>query len=127
MDNSENIQKYESEILAIIDEERLFNIISIFAYYKGCNRATFYNNGLDKLDSIKNALENNKVLTCQSLKQKWYKSENPTLQLALFKTICTEEERRALSMTNSDITSNGQTLQQIVVQNHQAAEDINKL
>lgn len=110
MDNSENIQKYESEILAIINEERLFNIISIFAYYKGCTRATFYNNGLDKLDSIKNALENNKLLTCQSLKQKWYKSENPTLQLALFKTICTEEERKALSMVNTDITSNGQTI-----------------
>lgn len=110
MDNSENIQKYESEILAIINEERLFNIISIFAYYKGCTRATFYNNGLDKLDSIKNALENNKSLTCQSLKQKWYKSENPTLQLALFKTICTEEERKALSMVNTDITSNGQTI-----------------
>ena len=96
--------KYEKEILKVIEEERLFDIFSIFAFYRGCSRATFYNNDLDKLDSIKRALENNKIRTCQSLKNKWYNSENPTLQLALFKTICTPEERKSLSMTYAEVT-----------------------
>ena len=96
--------KYESEILKVIEDERLFNISSIFAYYKGCCRSTFYEQNLDKSDNIKNALENNRLLTCQNLKNKWYNSDNPTLQLALFKTICTEEERKAISMNYQEIT-----------------------
>ena len=39
--------KYEKEILKVIEEERLFDIFSIFALYRGSSRATFYNNDLD--------------------------------------------------------------------------------
>jgi hypothetical protein len=98
---------YEKEILEIIEKHNVFSVLDVFAFYKGCSRATFYNQDLDKLDSIKRALENNKIITKHSLKSKWAKSDNATLQLALFKTICTEEERDALAMQKIDHTSKG--------------------
>ena len=81
MKNKQTISKkdnYEREILKVIKENNLFVISDIFAFYTGCSRATFYNQSLDKLDSIKKALDDNKIKTKQSLKNKWYKSNNPT-------------------------------------------------
>jgi hypothetical protein len=88
---------YESDIIEIIKKHNIFNIVDIFSFYTGCSRATFYNNGLDKLDNILKALDDNKIKTKHSLKNKWLKSDNPTLQIALFKLIATDEERKALS------------------------------
>ena len=102
--------KYEKEILEAIKKYNILDIVSIFAFYKGCCRATFYNNQLDKLDSIKNAIDDNRVITRHSLKGKWAKSDNATLQLALFKLICSEEERDALSMQKVDHTSKGEKI-----------------
>lgn len=96
-------EQLEREILEIIKRHNLFNISDIFAYYKGCNRTTFYNRGLNKLDTIKDAITENRQLTAHSLKATWAKSSNPTLQLALFKTICTDEERKALSMQYNEV------------------------
>ena len=63
-----------------------------------CSRATFYNHDLDKLDSLKDALQENKTNMKVSLRSKWFKSDNATLQLALMKLICSNEERQKLSM-----------------------------
>ena len=94
--------KYEKDILKVIKENNLFVITDIFAFYTGCSRATFYNNKLDKLDTIKKAIDDNKKKTCQSLKNKWYKSDNPTLQIALFKTISSESDLRKLAQSYVD-------------------------
>ena len=61
-------EQYEIEIIDVIKENNLFVITDIFSFYTGCSRATFYNNELDKLDSIKKALDDNKTKTKQSLK-----------------------------------------------------------
>ena len=100
-------KKVEKEILSIIESENLFDIDTIFAYYKGCCKATFYNNNLHELDTIKSALENNRQITKQDLKKKWFESENPTVQIALFKLIATPEERKSLSQNYTDITTDG--------------------
>lgn len=95
---------HEQNILKIIEDENIFSILDIFAYYTKCSRSTFYEIGLDKSDCLKNAIDNNKAKTKQTLKNRWFESENPTLQLALFKTICTEEERKSLSMNYTELT-----------------------
>lgn len=88
----EAIEKYK---LIFIDE-----IVS----YLPCNRATFYNHKLDKLDSIKELLDENKDKIKSSLRSKWYKTDNATLQLALMRLICTDTERRKLAMNYNEIT-----------------------
>ena len=54
--------------------------------------------------------------TKQSLKLAWLKSNTATLQLALFKLICTDEERKALSMNYNDVTSNGKELKGFTIE-----------
>lgn len=90
-------EMYEREIIEVIKKNRIFSVQDIFAFYKGCSRATFYNHNLEELDTIKEAINENKIITKQALKSKWAKSDNPTLQIALYKSICTGEERQALS------------------------------
>ena len=96
------LPRYEKEILQVIKKNRLFVINDIFAYYKGCCSSTFYNNEMEKLETIKTALEDNKVLTRQSLKNKWFNSDNATLQIALFKTICSEDEAHRLNGSRTE-------------------------
>jgi len=96
-----NKQKYSNEqmeelaLIAIVDNKLFFieDIIPFMPY----SRALFYSRNMDKLDSIKEALIKNKTEVKISLRSKWYKSTNATLQLALMKLIANEEERKALS------------------------------
>jgi hypothetical protein len=93
----EKKEKYEKEITEVIKKNNIFVIKDIFAFYTGIKSSQFYNLGLEKSESILKALDDNKTKTCQSLKNKWYKSDNPTLQIALFKTICSDEEAHRLN------------------------------
>lgn len=90
-------ETYEKEIIKVIAANNIFVIKDIFAFYTGIKSSQFYNLELEKSESIKKALDDNKIKTKQSLKNKWYKSDNPTLQIALFKTIADDEELQALS------------------------------
>lgn len=63
------------------------------------SRETLVEWGLHKSDTIKSLIDNNKVKIKQSLRNQWKKEKaSPTLQLALYKLLSTDEERRALSM-----------------------------
>ena len=105
---------YEKEILKVIQDNNLFVIQDIFAFYTGCTRKTFYDHKLHESDSIKKAIDDNKKKTCQSLKNKWYKSDNPTLQIALFKTICGNDDLKKLAQTYTDVKLDGK--QKIIIQ-----------
>lgn len=91
----------ELEKLSIeaIEKHKLFFIEDVCAYLP-CSRATFYNQGLDKLDTIKSALLKVKTEIKVSMRSKWYKSENPTLQMGLMKLIASPDELKQLSMTH---------------------------
>ena len=94
---------YEKEILKVIKENNLFVIQDIFAFYSGIKSSQFYNLELEKSEILKRAIDDNKKKTCQSQKNKWYKSDNPTLQIALFKTICSNDDLRKLAQTYQTI------------------------
>ena len=85
---------------AAIRDHNLFFIEDVVAYLPIC-RATFYNlfdEDLDKLDTVKKMLEDNKIRTKASIRNKLYKGKGGDL-IALYKMICTDEERKALSMS----------------------------
>ncbi|MCH7535296.1 MAG: hypothetical protein IH948_06060 [Bacteroidetes bacterium] len=93
----------EKRALKAITEKELVFIEDVICYLP-CNRATFYNHELDKLDTLKEALQKNKTDIKVSLRSKWYKSDNATLQLALMKLVSTDEERRKLSVNYNEHT-----------------------
>jgi hypothetical protein len=93
----------------LIEKHKLFFIEDIVPFLP-CVRSTFYSffpESSDELDILKRMLDKNKIEVKSSLRSKWYKSEAPALQLALMKIICTDDERKRLSMTHVDNTSNG--------------------
>ena len=89
--------KHEQIILKLINDIKLLRFDHIFGHYKAISRATAYNHDLDKLDSIKEALEANRSKGVSYLLQKWITGENATLQIAAMRLICTNEERQMLN------------------------------
>lgn len=78
-----------------------------------CSRSTFYDffpDGSDELDTLKSLISVNKTHIKTSMRSKWYTSNAPALQMALMKLICTDDERKMLSMTHTDVTTNGKEM-----------------
>ena len=95
--------EHEKGILEAIQKYPIFSFKDIFVYYHGCVRSTAYEHNLDKSDSIKEAIYTNKRKGVTSLKAKWLKSENATLQLAVMRMICDADEHRALNQNYTNI------------------------
>ena len=75
-------------------------------------KSTFYNHKLEALDDIKDAVESNKIVTKISLRQRWLESDNATTQIALYKLVADDNERRKLSMNHHDHTTRGEAIEQ---------------
>jgi hypothetical protein len=99
-----NQKDLEKQSIEAITKYKLFFIDDIIAYLP-CSRATFYNKGLDKLDTIKDALTQVRTEIKVSMRSKWYKSDNPTLQMGLMKLIASPDELKQLSMSHIESNS----------------------
>jgi hypothetical protein len=92
-----------------IVKNKLFFIEDIVAFLP-CDKTTFYRFfevNCNEYNELKDLLETNRTELKVSMRSKWYKSNAPALQMALMKLICTDEERKMLSMTHTDVTTNG--------------------
>jgi ACT domain-containing protein len=100
-----NKKKLIDESLNAIEKYKLFFIEDVVAYISCC-KATFYKYKLNEIDAIKQSLENNKINIKVSMRNKWYKSESATLQIALMKIIATEDEAHRLNGSRQEIKHN---------------------
>ena len=89
--------KYEAEILKAIKDHKIMRWEHCFSGVLSFGRATAYNHELDKLDSIKEAIQENRRKGVQFLLQKWMTSGNATLQIAAMRMICDSDEHRLLN------------------------------
>ena len=55
------------------------------------------------MDSIKDIINKNRVEIKTAMRSKWFKSDNATLQVALMKLICTDEEAHRLNGSKQEI------------------------
>ncbi len=81
----------EKKALEAIEKHKLFFIEDVVSFLP-CTKKTFYEHNLHESNTLKDALEKNKVEIKVSMRSKWYKSDAPALQIALYKIIGTEEE-----------------------------------
>ena len=102
-------EELEKQALEAIEKYKLFFIEDIVSYLP-CNKTTFYEHKLNESNAIKEALTKVKTDIKVSMRSKWYKSENPTLQMGLMKLIGTDEERKKLSQNHTDHTTGGEKL-----------------
>jgi hypothetical protein len=102
--------KLFSQAMSAVEEKKLIFVDEVINLLP-CSKQTFYDIfpvGSDKLDSIKDSIDRNKVEMKNSIRVKMYKSDNPTAWLSLYKLICTPEERQMLSMTEVKVTQGGE-------------------
>ena len=91
-----------------IVEHKLFFVEDIVAFLLFLKK-TFYEYfpvESDESNELKELLNQNRTELKVSMRSKWYKSNAPALQMALMKLICTDEERKKLSMQYSENLSN---------------------
>lgn len=82
-----------------ITKNNLFFVNDIWAWLP-CSRSWFYDafpDGSDELDTFKGMLEQNKIKTKSSIRAKLFKGEKAAELLALYRLICTPEERQMLN------------------------------
>jgi len=115
------IEYFYNQSLKVIENNSLLFIEDVVAYL-GISRTTFYDYfplNSDRMNTIKTMLESNKVSMKVALREKMFRSKNSTLNLALYKLICSDDERKLLSMKYVDVsvTDNEQISNQINIEN----------
>lgn len=98
-----NRKKIYQQAKDLIIKHKLFFIEDVVAYLP-ISKPTFYEFfqvGSNEFNELKDLLEEQRITVKVSMRSKWYKSDNATLQLSLMKLICTDEERKKLSMTHN--------------------------
>lgn len=93
----------EKALKIIHDEKQQPVFIDELACLMGIPRQTFYAHKLDKIDTIKEGLEQNKISKKSKMRRKWEESDNATLQIANYKLLGTKEELERLSKQSIDV------------------------
>ena len=102
-------KKYEKELLKVIKEKKIAFFDHCFGF-TSFSRATAYNHSLDKLDTIKDAINQNRVTAKNYMLNKWIASENATLQISAIRLLSDAEEHKKLNQSYIDQTTNGESL-----------------
>ena len=95
-----------------VKKHKLFWGDDIIAYLP-CSSSTFYSyfpDKSDELEALKRLLEENRIQLKVSLRAKWHNSKSAALQMALMKLISNEDELKRLSVSYTDHTTKGKSL-----------------
>ena len=89
-----------------ITENNLIFIEDVVAFIP-CSKPTFYEHfpvDSNELNNLKDLLEKNKIRTKSAIRAKLYKSPKASELLALYRLICTPEERKRLNQNYIELT-----------------------
>ncbi len=112
MSKHQSIEQYERDIVKAIQKHGVMCVSHIFGVYKGIASSQFYSLRLNESPAVQEALAANRSRGCNAMLTRWVQSENPTLQIAAYRLICTEDERRHLSQSYVDHTTKGNAIEQ---------------
>ena len=95
-----------NKALAAIKKHNLVFFDEI-AQYVEPTRSCLYQWQFEKLDVIKEALEDNRIAHKSKMRNRWIQSDQPTLQVAAYKLMANDEEFERLTL--QQINSNNNT------------------
>lgn len=75
-----------------------------------CGRNAYYDHNLHKNEELMDVLTKNRVDIKTNLRKKWLESDNATLQMGLMKLVSSNDERKKLSTSYHDITTDGESV-----------------
>lgn len=102
---------YLAEARKTIEEEKYCWFITDIAGLMGVTRQTLINHGVNEDPEVLRLLHLNKVRNVLAQRKNWaMQSDIVGLQVALYKIATTDDERRKLSTSHTDITTKGERL-----------------
>jgi hypothetical protein len=110
--SQKEIQKIFEKAKQVIEKHDLVFIEEIVSYLP-ISKATFYEYyplESDELNELKTLLEEKAVKIKSGLRKKWRESENPTLQIALYRLTSREDEHKKLNQSYIDHTSKNEKI-----------------
>lgn len=102
-------EKIYKQALKIVKEKKILDIRELINFLP-CNKSTFYlffPAQSEEMETIKENIEDNKIVVCGSLKRKWINSDSPVLQIAAYKLISSDEEAHRLNGSKTESTIRG--------------------
>lgn len=106
-------KELEKKALDAIKKYNLMFIENIIAYLP-CGKTTFYELKLNESNSIKKAIEQTRISRKVAMQNNWFKSETPSLQIALMKMIADDHEAHRLNGTKQEIKQTGNIESRVV-------------
>jgi len=106
-------KELEKKALDAIKKHNLMFIEHIVAYLP-CGKTTFYELKLNETNSIKKAIEQTRISRKVAMQNNWFKSETPSLQIALMKMIADDHEAHRLNGTKQEIKQTGNIESRVV-------------
>ena len=100
------------QALKVVKEKALY-LVEEVPVMIGISKSTFYTfypDGSEELDAIKELLEDNKITIKSEIREKLRNGDKAAELIALYKLLSSNDERKALSMQHVDHTSNGKTI-----------------
>jgi len=96
--------KIYNQALDIIEKKKLFFIEDVVTLLPISKKSFYewYPIDSDECNTIKEALDKNKIDVKNGLRNKWYNGNNPLTQMALYKLIGTEEEYHRIASTKTE-------------------------
>lgn len=91
------IKRTEKHILDVIEKNRILFISNIFGCFFEISRRTFYEWGLHNSHNIKEAILVQRAKVKNRTINKWFDSDNPTMNAMGMKLIATEDEYKRLT------------------------------
>ena len=119
---SQKKKELEEQALEAIQKHHLFFIQDVVSFLP-CSSSTFFGKDLEKLETIKEALAENRIKTKNGLRAKWYKGNSATTQIVLYKLLADEDELKRLNSQYIDHTTPRQKLGSIADWTQQQKED----
>lgn len=98
-------QKIYKQALEVAEQKKCFFIDQLVSFLP-ISISTFYEYfpaSSEEMEAIKAVLNKNKVEVKSAMYNKWFKSDNSTLQIALMKLIATDEEAHRLNGTRQQL------------------------
>lgn len=110
-------EKLKAKAIEVIGKNKLIFIEDICAMC-AVSKPTFYDRfpvGSDDFNELTQMLEKNKQDIKVGLRKKWFESDNPTTQMALYKLCSTDAEHKKLQQNYTDHSTLGEKIEGTVV------------
>ena len=98
-------KKLEKACLDLVIQNSIVFLDEIFIYSEVLP-SVFFEMKLNESTKIKDAIDINRAKLKRDLRLKWFDSTNATLNAALYKLVCTDDEKRSLSSSGVNKATN---------------------